>query len=126
MHWTRRQFIQLTGAAAAALGLGSFSLSSANAHASFDDWRALPGTKIRLTLDIDQPAKKRVHLVAQTENEQRILATLDGAQTLDIVVPHVKTNEESFLLFAVVTDNGAPACISDPLEVLAEPFRFGL
>ena len=126
MHWTRRQFIQLTGAAAAALGLGAISLSTTSARAAFDDWRALPGTKVKLTIDIDQPASKRVHLVEQTENDQRILNTLDGAPTLEIVVPHVKTSEESFLLFAVVTDHGTPACISEPLEVLAEPFRFGL
>ena len=64
--------------------------------------------------------------MAQTENGQHIVSSLDGAPTLDIVVPHVKTSEESFLLFAVVTDNGSPTCISEPLEVLAEHFRFGL
>ncbi len=126
MHWTRRQFLQVTGAAAAALGLGALSIMPSDGHVAFEDWRALPGMKARLTLDVDNPQNTRVYLVAQTDSEQRIVDTFEGAPSLDIPVPFIKTSEESFMLFAVVMDHGHPACVSEPLEVLTESFMFGL
>ena len=124
--WTRRQFLQISGATAAALGVGALSVMPSKGHASFDDWRALPGMIARLTLEIDHPETKRVHIVAQTEREQRIIESYPGASVLDIRVPFVRTSEDSFMLYAVVTDHGETACISEPLEVLVESFQFGL
>ncbi|GEM_PF-6057414 len=126
MHWTRRQFLQVSGAAAIALGFGALSIMPSDGRVAFDDWRALPGMKAKLTLDIDNPQAKRVYLVAQTENDQRIVDTFEGASTLEIPVPYIKNSEESFMLFAVVMDHGHPACVSEPLEVLTESFMFGL
>ena len=126
MQWTRRQFLKASGAAAVALGLGAVCFMPEHGRVAFDDWRALPGMKARLTLDFDSPEGKRVFLVAQTEREQRIVHSLPGAPTLEITVPYVKTDEESFMLFAVVMDHGIPAGVSEPLEVIAESFQFGL
>ena len=129
MQWTRRHFLQITGSAAAAVGLGAIGVVAdriLNGKASFGEWRALPGMALDLTLDVAHPEETSVEIIAQTEAGFFRVDTLMGAKTLKIDVPYIETANESFMLVAVVRDNDGRCCKSDPVEVLTEPFMFGM
>ena len=129
MQWTRRHFLQITGSAAAAMGLGAVGITidhTLSGRASFGEWRALPGMALDLTLDVAHPEETSVDIVAQTENGYFRLDTLKGAKILKIDVPYMETANESFMLMAVVRDGEGRCCNSDPVEVLTEPFMFGM
>lgn len=125
MRWTRRNFLQAAGGLAAVTGLGLLAKNIIQGKASFNDWRALPGMILTLTLDTDSPESKYVDLVARYEGKTQTLGTLKGAHSLEIEIPFVSTSEESYNLTAVVYDSTG-AFESEPVEVLAQPFSFGL
>ena len=129
MQWTRRHFLQITGSAAAAMGLGVAGIAIdriLSGCVSFSEWRALPGMALDLTLDVAHPEKTSVDIVAQTDRGYFRLDTLKGAKKLKIDVPYIDTAKESYMLVAVVRDGEGRSRQSDPVEVLTEPFMFGM
>ena len=129
MQCTRRHFLQITGRVAAAMGLGVTGVALdriLSGHATFSQWRALPGTALNLTLDIPHPEALSVEIVARTESGLFQIDSLKGAQLLSIDVPYIETANESFELIAVVRDADGRHCKSEPVEVLTEPFMFGM
>ena len=104
MRWTRRNFLQAAGGLAAVTGLGLLAKN---------------------IIETDSPESKYVDLVARYEGKTQTLGTLKGAHSLEIEIPFVSTSEESYNLTAVVYDSTG-AFESEPVEVLAQPFSFGL
>ena len=129
MQCTRRHFLQITGSVAAAMGLGVTGVAidrMLSGHASFSQWRALPGTTVDLTVDVAHPETLSVEIVARTESGLYHVDTLKGAATLSVGVPYIETADESFELIAVVRNDDGRYCQSEPVEVLTEPFMFGM
>ena len=128
MKWTRRNFLQLTGGLTSALALGMVPeiVESLKGRAVFEDWRALPGTSIGLSLEVDEPDRTLVEIIVEDKSSSYTVAQLKGASKLDVVVPFLKTEEESYLLYARVTDPEGRCLKSEPVEIIAESFRFGL
>lgn len=125
MRWTRRNFLQATGGLAAMTGLGLLARHIIQGNASFSEWRALPGMILTLKIDTDSPENKYVDLVAKYEGKTQTLGTLHGARELEIEIPFISTAQESYELSAIVYD-ASGAFQSEPVEVLAQPFSFGL
>ena len=129
MQWTRRHFLQITGSAAAAMGLGATGMAldrMLSGSARFCEWRALPGMVLDLTLEMAHPEAKSVDIIAQTEAGYFKVDSLKGAETLKVDIPYVETVNDSFQLLAVVRDANGRYCQSEPVEVIAEPFMFGM
>lgn len=124
MNWTRRHFVYLVASSAAALGLLKFS-PVLRAKLSFDDWRALPGSKLSLSLDTDEK-NLTIDLIAQTENGEQTIESFPAQRLMCVEIPFVHTKNESFLLFAQARGNFRNTVRSEPVEVLADAFRFGL
>ena len=126
MRLSRRDFLRISGGAVAVAGLGGAVFGARETgRVEFSDWRALPGMHLTLTLDMPSPELSRVRVVARSEGQERVIMTLDGARTLDIEMPYIETSEESFELVALA-ENDVARCISEPVEVLASPYQFGL
>ena len=125
MRWTRRAFLEASGAAAAVLSLGTIGWMHSSGRVYFDEDRALPGMRLSLMLDIDAPETKRVSIIARCEGVERIVETHRGSKQLEIEVPAIETDDESYVLYAMV-ESGVERCVSDPVEVLSQPYRFGL
>ncbi len=125
MRWTRRAFLEASGAAAAVLSLGTLGFKHISGRVFFDEDRALPGMRLALTLDIDEPETKRVSIIARCEGTERIMETRTGSNQLEIEVPAIETDDESFELYALV-ESGLERYLSDPVEVLSQPYHFGL
>ena len=129
MQWTRRHFLEITGGAAAALGLCAAGIGLDRVlagHASFGTWRALPGMTLDLSIDVDSPEQATVEIVAHTSEGYLHVETLRGARQVRVEVPYIETSEDSYELLAVVQDTSGRCCHSDAVEVLAEPFMFGM
>ena len=124
MNWTRRHFVYLVASSAAALGLLKFA-PSLRAKLSFEDWRALPGSKLSLLLDTDAE-NLTIDLIAQTENGEQKIDSFPAQPHMCVEIPFVHTQNESFLLFAQAHGNFRNTVRSEPVEVLADPLRFGL
>ncbi len=124
MHWTRREFLQISGAAAVA-GLMVPLAVTPGMRAYFSDWRALPGMKLRLTLEMPDPGRAQVSIIARSEGHERVIETLAGSPEIEVEMPYIETSEESFEILAVV-DSGMHRCMSDAVEVLAPAYQFGL
>ena len=124
----RRNFLQLTGGLASALALGAVPeiIGNLKGRAYFNDWRALPGMSLVLTLEVEEPEKTIVELIVKDNNGSHTVAQSQGAPSLNVVVPLLKTNQESYTLFARVVDLSGHGLDSDPVEVIAESFQFGL
>lgn len=125
MKWNRRNFLKISGGLMAALGVG-VSMKTLSGRVFFNDWRALPGMTMTLTVDVDSPETKQVDIIARTVEGSHHIRTLKGAHTLEIEMPFVQTAEESYELVAVVYDWHLSSIESDPIEVLAQAYRFGL
>ena len=128
MHWTRRHFIGFCSAVAGALSVGGVSLATRElkGRAYFDDWRALPGMIMTLHLDVESPENTEVTLIARHDGIETTLDTIDGARELDIRMPYIPTKGESYDLCAVVTDRMGRCCRAERVEVLSQPYRFGM
>ena len=128
MHWTRRQFIKICSAMLSVLGLGGLAIVSRRLEGRvyFDDWRAIPHIPMTLHLDVREPDKTTVTLVARHDGQTTFLATLPGASELVIQVPFIETQGETYDLCATVTDRHGRRCQAEPLEVISESFHFGM
>ena len=140
MKWTRRQILFALGGAAFALGLGAWSGQSLRGRLSFADWRALPVMTLNegllkhifkntLGLDIetdDDPRAWAIDIIAIDERGEHRLSTVQGARHLDIEMPYIPTKNESFVLVAQARDWRHRRLRSEPVEVLANSYRFGL
>ncbi len=125
MRLTRREFLEISAGAVALAGIGLVGLEIARGNIHFNDFRALPGMHLVLNLDVPKPEKARVYLVARAEGREGVVASLPGASDIEIEVPMIETDEESFELYAVAeTDFGRIK--SECVEVLAQPYMFGL
>lgn len=126
MRLTRRQFLELSGGAAAAFILAAVHLNRhSGGKLAFNDWRALPGMKLTLDMDIPHPETTQIHIFAKADGAERLIQSFPGASSVSIEVPAIETSEESFELFAAVID-GFSVFTSPGVEVLSAPFRFGL
>ncbi len=127
MKWTRRQILFALGGAAFALGLGAWSGQSLRGRLSFADWRALPGMKLGLDIETDDdPRAWAIDIIAIDERGEHRLSTVQGARHLDIEMPYIPTKNESFVLVAQARDWRHRRLRSEPVEVLANSYRFGL
>ena len=128
MKWTRRHFLKLTGGMAATFGLamtpGLWRALAGKAH--FDDWRALPGMSMNLTLDVESPQTKHIELLARTETGDFHLMDLKGAHQQSVVIPYFKSGRDSYQLIARVLDIDGRYLDSEPVEVITESFHFGM
>lgn len=125
MHWNRRNFLKITGGMMAAVGVGT-GVKLLTGSAAFNDWRALPGMTMTLTLNVDKPEKKKVNIIARTQEGASHVQSMKGAQTLEVEVPFLETSKEAYELIAVVSDWRGASLTSEPVEVLAQAYRFGL
>lgn len=128
MQWTRRNFMELVAAGAAALGIGTGVVAGQKleGRAYFDDWRALPGMKMTLHMAFDAPEDLEVTLVAKHDGTESTLETLRGREALEFRIPYVKTSSESYDLVAIIEDRHGRRCESEILEVLSGEFSFGM
>ena len=128
MAWTRRHFMEITGGLAAVAGLGIIPkvAGALEGKAYFEDWRALPGMQLKLTLDVNQPESTRVDIFAREEQEKQHLMCLKGAPNLEIPIPFLKTAGDSYMLWAVVSDEDGKTLETEPVEVITEDFYFGM
>ena len=127
MKWTRRQILFALGGAACALGLGAFRSGALRGRLAFADWRALPG--MRLALDIDtetDPSALAVDIIAVDERGEHLLSTIRGARRIDVEMPFIPTQKESFYVVAQARDWRNRRLRSDPVEVLSGTYKFGL
>ena len=125
MRLTRREFLEISAGAVALSGIGFAGLEIARGNIYFNDFRALPGMHLILKLDVPNPENSRVHIVARAEGREGVLSSVSGASELEIEVPMIETSEESFELYAVAeTEFGRVT--SECVEVLAQPYMFGL
>ena len=124
MRWTRRAFLEAGGVMAAAAGLGAVGMMM-HGRVFFDEERALPGMRLRLTLEMDNPESKRVQIIARCDGYERVVQTMKGARQLEIEIPAIESDEESYLLYAMA-GNGISDYVSEPVEVLSQPYHFGL
>ena len=125
MKWNRRNFLKITGGVMAALGVG-VGVKALSGRVFFDDWRALPGMTMILTVEVDSPETKQVEFMARTAEGTRRVGMLHGAHTLEVEIPYVETAAESYELVAVVHDWHLGSISSEPVEVLTQSYRFGL
>lgn len=128
MKWTRRHFLQLTGGIAATVGLGLTPklVRTLSGKAYFEDWRALPGMNLQLTLEVESPETTQVELLARTDTGEIHLADMPGASQLSVQIPYYKTGHDSYELIARVVDNQGRYLDSEPVEVITESFHFGM
>lgn len=128
MKWTRRNFLQLTGGLASTLALGAVPavVGSLKGKAFFNDWRALPGMPMVLTLEVEAPEKTQVEVVVGDDSGSHVVTRLQGAPTVEVRVPMLKTSQESYILYARVMDSSGRSLNSEPVEVIAESFHFGM
>ena len=128
MAWTRRRFMEVTGGLAAAAGLGIVPrvAGALEGKASFEDWRALPGMQLKLSLDVDRPDSTQVDIFAREGMEEQHLMRLKGAPNLEIPIPFLKTAGDSYMLWAVVSDDSGKTLATEPVEVITEDFHFGM
>lgn len=127
MKWTRRQILFALGGAACALGLGTFSHRALRGRLSFADWRALPGMKIGLDIESDDdPRTWSIDIIAIDERGEHRISTIQGARHLEIEMPFLPTQSESFDLVAQARDWRNRQLRSEPVEVLSNSYRFGL
>lgn len=125
MRLTRREFLEISAGAVALAGIGLTGLRIARGNIYFNDFRALPGMHLVLKLNVPKPEKSRVYLAARAEGREGVLASMTGASDLEIEVPMIETDEEIYELYAVVeTESGRLK--SECVEVLAQPYMFGL
>lgn len=127
MHWTRRQFLQISGGVCL-LGLSGIvtHAKAQDLRAYFNDWRALPGMKMVLTLNMAEPESAVVLIVARVEGHERVIQRLQGASQVEVEMPYIETKEESFEVCAIVEDRNHGRYLSDSVEVLAQSYQFGL
>lgn len=125
MRLTRREFLELSAGAVALAGIGLTGLGFARGNIYFNDFRALPGMHLVLKLDVPNPESSRVYIVAKSEGLDGVLASFAGARELEIEVPMIETDEESYELYAVAETN-CGRVKSECVEVLAQPYMFGL
>ena len=109
----------------AALGIG-VTVKTLAGKVYFNDWRALPGMTMTLTLETDTPENKHVDIIARTKEGSRHIQTLQGAPTLEVEIPFIETADESYELIALVYDWQLASLESEPVEVLVQSYRFGL
>ena len=126
MKWNRRHFIGVLGGFVGMVCTGIGVRRALPGKAEFDDWRSLPGMSLGLELDVASPSSVAIDLVARHDGREHLVRTYRGAQHLDVEVPFVETQEESYELYAVVRDPVGRRLQSDVVEVLAQPFQFGL
>ncbi len=128
MQWTRRHFIELGAAAAAMFGLGAKAATTQKleGRAYFDDWRALPGMKMTLHLDLEAPTSTQVTFVARHDGAETVIEKLKGSPDIEFRVPYIPTKAESYDLCAIVEDRAGRRCESETLEVLISTFSFGM
>ena len=79
-----------------------------------------------LTLDVEAPEQMQVEIVVGDDSGFHTVSRLEGALTLDVVVPLLRTDQESYLLYARVMDESGRSLDSEPVEVIAESFHFGM
>lgn len=127
MKWTRRQILFGIGCTAAALGFGApFFGGKLKAKLRFSDWRALPGTPLSLDIDGRDLDQLAIDILAIDNGNEIRIQTLRGAKNLEITTPYIPTQRDSFTLVAQARDWRNRTQRSEPVEVLANPFQFGL
>ena len=128
MKWTRRHFLQLTGGIAATVGLGLTPklVRTLSGKAYFEDWRALPGMNLILTLEVESPETTQVELIARTDNRETHLMEMAGSAQISVQIPYFKTGKDSYELIARVVDDQGRYLDSEPVEVITESFHFGM
>ena len=128
MKWTRRHFLEATGGLAAAVGLGLTPgfMKRLSGHAVFEDWRALPGMVLNLSVEVASPEGKQVTLLARTAEGETSLGDLACASQMQIEIPYIRTGHDSYELIARVSDRYGRYFDSDAVEVLTESFQFGM
>ncbi|MCL2325501.1 MAG: hypothetical protein FWC40_03215 [Proteobacteria bacterium] len=117
------------GALTAIFGAGGLTLGvfrSRRGAAHFDDWRALPGMPLNLSLDLEDYRGIHVDLMATYDGQTQRLQTLSADPKMTIHAPHVATADESYFLRAVVRDWRGEICTSEAIEVLSRPYSFGM
>ncbi len=127
MKWTRRQILFALGGAACALGLDAFKFGALRGRLAFADWRALPGMRLGLDINTEtDPSALAVDIIAVDERGEHLLATMRGARRLDVEMPFVPTQKDSFHVVAQARDWRNRRLRSEPVEVLSGIYKFGL
>lgn len=128
MKWSRRHFLAMTGGMAAAAGVGLVPrlAEALPGKAVFSDWRALPGMRLDLRLEVEHPEETEVEIIAMDGEHELDRIRMKGAENLVVPVPYFRVGGESFLLFAEVSDVRGRSLVSDSVEVISEEFHFGM
>lgn len=131
MQQTRRHFLMLTGGVLAAfasfgMGFGVFKSNRLKGKVFFEDWRSLPGLDVVLQIDLPKPEHKKVEIYALLDGQKRRIDAFSGQELVRYTVPSLHTESESYELVAVVSDFWGRRCESEPLEVLAKSYQFGM
>lgn len=128
MILSRREFLQISGGVAALAVIGGLFSGNEKLRGSveFVDWRALPGMRLGLLVDVERPERTQISIVAKCDGDARVIATYRGASRLEIEMPCIETREESFELYAIAEDERHRMARSRRVEVLSRPFMFGV
>lgn len=126
MQWTRRHFMEACGAVLAFLGVGMGARRSAGVKLLFEDWRGMPGMAIGLDVTAEDLSGLEIDLIARHDGKETHISTVSGARHLDVAIPWIETASETYELIAVARDSRGMCGTSEPVEILAQPFSFGL